>query len=323
MNETACDLLNYHKSAPKVPLEEISPILSQRLATWLSTGMHNPKPFRQDEHLPDISPNFSHLIGGKGGSDTLVFLEDSAQVAQQLQHIKLAALGRLTAGIAHEIRNPLASISHAAQLLSESPTTSGGDRRLKQIIHENAKRASRIITNVMELSRRDRAKPEDIVLKPWLEEFCREFMRGFSSPRPEIEIRIDPGDLGVRFDTSHLHQIVWNLCTNACTHGTPPGRTPRIRLAAEMDEKRSRPYLDIIDFGPGIPKAEARKMFEPFFTTQPRGTGLGLYISREICEANRSQLQYVRQSDGGSCFRITFANPSKQDVTAKWNFAKP
>ena len=322
MNDTACDLLNHHESAQGVLLSEVSQLLSQRLATWLSAGMYNPRPFRQDEHLPDITPSFSHLGGDRSG-DTLIFLEDSAQVAQRLQQIKLAALGRLTAGIAHEIRNPLASISHAAQLLNESSTVSAGDRRLGQIIHDNAKRANTIIANVLDLSRRDKAKPEDFELKPWLESFCREFFRAQGAQAPRIEIRVQPEELTVRFDTSHFYQILWNLCSNACIHGTLPKQTPHLHLLAAVDSVRSRPYLEVIDFGPGISEIEGRKIFEPFFTTKSQGTGLGLYISREMCEANRAQLQYIRPAEGGCCFRITFANPSKHEKRTQWKFATP
>ena len=157
------------------------------------------------------------------------------------------------------------------------------------------------------MSKRDKIKPEDFAMRPWLEEFCREFLRGHADPKPKIELRVAPSDLTIRFDPGHLHQVLWNLCSNASVHGTLPEQAPRIRVVAELDTQRNRPMLDVIDFGPGIAEAEARKIFEPFFTTKPRGTGLGLYISRELCEANRAQLQYLRAPDGGSCFRITFA----------------
>ncbi|MDQ2695893.1 MAG: ATP-binding protein [Pseudomonadota bacterium] len=320
LNDTARDLLSCHEPAQSLPLSDVSPVLSQRLAAWLSSGLNNPKPFRQDEHLPDVTPSFTHLSGNQA-YDTLIFLEDSAQAAQRLQQIKLAALGRLTASIAHEIRNPLASISHAAQLLEESATATPGDRRLGHIIHDNAKRANRIIANVLDLSRRDKAKPEDFALKPWLENFGREFLRGQGEQTPQLEIRVLPEDLTIRFDPTHFYQVLWNLCTNACQHGAYPGQTPRIRLSASLDQVRGRPVLEVVDFGPGIPEAEAKKIFEPFFTTQARGTGLGLYISREMCEANRAQLQYLRPPVGGSCFRITFAKPAKQDK--QWMLAMP
>lgn len=322
INDMARELLNQHDPVLGLPLGDLSRPLNQRLASWLSTGTTSAKPFRQDEHLPDVTASFSHL-SDNATSDTLIFLEDSEQLAQRLQQIKLAALGRLTAGIAHEIRNPLASISHAAQLLGESPTISAGDRRLSQIVYENAKRANTIIANVMDLSRRDRSKPEDIALGSWLGQFRQEFLRAQSEPQPQIELEVQPADLGVRFDVVQLQQVLWNLCINACVHGTTPGQPPRIRLVAGFDRQRARSYLDVIDFGPGIPEAEGRKIFEPFFTTKTQGTGLGLYICRELCEANRAQLQYLRPADGGSCFRITFVNVAKQEKKTPWTRALP
>lgn len=313
MNQTARELLSYDDPLNEAPLNEVSDALSQRMATWVSSGLHTARPFRQEEHLPDVTPVFSHLSSAGDSADTLIFLEDAAQLEQRVQRVKLAALGRLTASIAHEIRNPLASISHAAQLLNESSTVDTSDKRLGQIIYDNANRANRIINSVLDLSRREKAKPEDFELKSWLEEFCREFQRSKDGEAPPyIEMRVQPDDLIVRFDTSHLHQVLWNLFSNACVHGVKEGEKPRIRAAAWFNEARNRPILDVIDFGDGIPEDEQRQIFEPFFTTRTDGNGLGLYISREICEANRGQLQYLSPPEGGGCFRIVFATASKR-----------
>jgi two-component system sensor histidine kinase PilS (NtrC family) len=312
INDMARDLLNFPEPAQGLLLQEVSPLLSQRWESWLQVPQNNSKPFRQSEHLPDIIPKFSHL-NNNNAIDYLIFLEDSAQAAQRLQQIKLAALGRLTASIAHEIRNPLTSVSHAAQLLVESSDASATQRRLAKIIHDNSKRANQIITNIQELSQRDKLKPEDFLLLPWLEQFCREFLSSQRDRGPALELHVEPPDLLIRFDPSHLHQVLWNLCSNACLHGILPGQTPRIRLLAGkiiFTFFRPKPFLDVIDCGPGVPENEIEKIFEPFFTTKALGTGLGLYIAREMCEANGAQLQYLRAPEGGSCFRITFVNPS-------------
>jgi two-component system sensor histidine kinase PilS (NtrC family) len=300
-----------------MPLSEVSPQLSQRLATWLSTTLQNPRPFRQEGHLPDVSPTFSYLSPNDRSGDIVILLEDSAQATHRLQQIKLVALGRLTASIAHEVRNPLASISHAAQLLQESPTATLGDKRLVNIIHDNAKRASAIIGNVLDLSHRDKAKPEEFVLLPWLENVRQEFLRGASGQSPQISLQVKPKDLIVRFDTGHLQQVLWQLLSNACAHSVEAGQTPQIQILASVDLSSGlvRPVLDVIDAGPGIPDAESQRIFEPFFSTKAHSTGLGLYIAREVCEANRGQLQYIR-SDSGSCFRITFPAISKQERKA-------
>ncbi|PWV61847.1 two-component system sensor histidine kinase NtrB [Plasticicumulans acidivorans] len=321
MNQTAAELLDFHEEAEGRPLSEISPELSQRLAAWLGAGLTQPRPFRPADHLPELIPEFTPLSGNLA-FETMVFLEDSAAAAQRLQQIKLAALGRLTASIAHEIRNPLASISHAAQLLAES-TANPAEKRLGKIIFDNAGRASRIISNVLDLSRRDKAHAEDLTLHPWLEDFCREFMRGHGEPAPEMEIRVQPDTLRVSFDSGHLRQVLWNLCDNACEHGTPEGSTPRIRLLAAMDAERHRPYIEVIDEGAGIPEPEAKKIFEPFFTTNPQGTGLGLYIARELCEANRAQLQYLANHGPGSRFRITLPPTARTTEGSTWKVAAP
>ena len=100
-----------------------------------------------------------------------------------------------------------------------------------------------------------RQKPEEFMLKSWLENFCQEFLNGQTEPRPKVELRVHPPELVVRFDIGHLQQVLWNLFTNACVHGTTPGEATKIRVSASIDQARSRPILDIIDFGPGIPEA--------------------------------------------------------------------
>jgi two-component system sensor histidine kinase PilS (NtrC family) len=322
MNDTARRLLNHTKPAQGMALNALSPPLSQCLSRWFSSGLQETKPFRQSEHLPDLTVTFSRLSGDPA-ADTLIALEDSSLVAQRLQQIKLAALGRMTAGIAHEIRNPLASISHAAQLLQESATAAVSDRRLGQIIYDNTKRANKIITNVLELSRRDRAKPENFALRSWLEDFCREFLRAHSDNTPQLELAVQPPELAVYFDPVQLHQVLWNLCNNACLHGAPNGQTPRLRLLAGLDTEEAQPFIAVYDFGPGIAEGDVKKIFEPFFTTRAQGTGLGLYIAREICEANSARLQYIRPPEGGSCFRITFAASTYEQEQPRWTRAMP
>ena len=312
INDMARDLLDHRDDTSVVGLREVSPALNQRLESWLQGTQNDPRPFRQAEHLPDLIPQFKAL-DNRQVSDTLIFLEDSSQVAQRLQQIKLAALGRLTASIAHEIRNPLAAISHAAQLLAESPGNPL-QQRLAQIIHNHTKRANEIIANVQSLSRRDQLKLEDFRLQPWLEEFRQEFLRSQGDNPPVVDLRMESADLEIRFDVSQLWQILWNLCANACLHGALPGQPAHLRLFAGrtlVSFFRPRAFLEVLDSGPGIAEADLEKIFEPFFTTKRQGTGLGLYIAREMCEANGAQLQYLRPPEGGSCFRLTFNNASQ------------
>lgn len=309
LNDTARVLLGCAEASSGPALDDLSPPLAQRLRAWQASGGLDSAPFRPAEHCPELIPRFTRLSGRQAAS-TLILLEDSDQIAQQLQQIKLAALGRLTASIAHEIRNPLAAIGHAAQLLQESAGASAADRRLSRIVHDNVKRANRIIGDVLDLARRDRGKPERLALGPWLEAFAADLPRGLDGPAPEWRHSVEPAGLTVSFDPHQLRQVLWNLCANACQHGARPGAIPRIELRAGQNDGGGRPFVEVRDAGPGVAAEHAGKLFEPFFTTRAKGTGLGLYLARELCEANRAQLQYLPLVEGGSCFRITFAPAS-------------
>ena len=304
LNETAQEWLDCPQTVPGLPLEALSPPLARRLRDWLDDNLEHPA-FRPAEHRPELIPRFTRL-SGRQATSVLILLEDSQQATERLQQLKLAALGRLTAGIAHEIRNPLAAIGHAAQLLQESTGPSPNDQRLAQIVHDNVKRANRIIGDVLDLARRDQLKPERLVLGAWLENFRQEFLRGQDWPTPEWRQSVEPAELAVMFDPHQLWQVLWNLCANACQHGSRVGETPQIELWAGLDDGRARPFLDVRDTGAGVAADNVAKLFEPFFTTRTKGTGLGLYLARELCEANRAQLQYRPPPEGGGCFRITF-----------------
>ena len=319
MNDTARELLEHPVFTANTPLAELSPPLQQRLQAWLAGSVEVPA-FRVSAHRPDLIPRFTRLSGNQAMS-VLILLEDSEQVAERLQQIKLAALGRLTAGIAHEIRNPLTSISHAAQLLQEPESASPAQQRLSRIIYDNVKRANRIITEVLDLARRDRIQPEQFILRPWLENFALELRHGQDGPAPELQVEVMPANLCITFDPGQLRQVLWNLCANACQHGCGSDGIPCIELRAGVDAARPRPFLEVRDAGPGVPAEHVTKLFEPFFTTRSRGTGLGLYIARELCEANRAQLQYWPIPQGGSCFRITLAPLTHTPETDSWTSA--
>lgn len=319
LNDTARELLDCRWAQPPVLLGELSPPLYRQLQAWRANAGDIPV-FRAVEHRPELIPRFAHL-SGSNEANTLIMLEDSEQAAERLQQIKLAALGRLTAGIAHEIRNPLAAISHAAQLLQESTDASTGNRRLGQIVHDNVQRANRIINDVLDLARRDRVRSERLGLEPWLATFVREFRHGPEGVTPTWQSTVDPADLEIIFDPHQLRQVLWNLCANACQYGSQPGQSPIITLNAGLEAERGRPFLDVRDAGPGVRPENVEKLFEPFFTTRSKGTGLGLYLARELCEANRAHLQYLAIAEGGSCFRITFASASSATEMDLWTTA--
>jgi two-component system sensor histidine kinase PilS (NtrC family) len=228
---------------------------------------------------------------------SVLFLEDTTRSREQAQQLKLAALGRLTANIAHEIRNPLAAISHAAELLGEERRSE--DRaRLTRIIHDNTLRLERLVSDVLQLSRRDRLSTERIRLQRWLVAFVEEFVANESVP-PERFVVETARDTAIEFDPEHLHQVMWNLLRNAVRYARNEPRSVRLTIGRFAD----RVELSVIDNGPGVPASNRGQLFEPFFTTDSKGTGLGLYLARELCAANRALLEYVA-GGAGAHFRI-------------------
>jgi len=236
----------------------------------------------------------------------LVFLEDTAVLKQQAQQLKMAALARLTASIAHEIRNPLGAISHAAQLLDESSDKDAEETRLLRIIQDQSRRMNIIIENVTQLARRDKVNPVQLQLAPWIGEFIHQFTITGKHP-PEMFQTLGVGNHAVCVDPEQLQQVVGNLCQNALRHS--PAFSGQALIAFKTGhDKDNRPFLDTIDWGSGVPPEIVDNIFDPFFTTTPKGTGLGLYIARELCESNGARLEYFPGDKGvGSRFRVTFA----------------
>jgi len=226
----------------------------------------------------------------------VIFLEDLSRVQQQAQQLKLASLGRLTANIAHEIRNPLSAINHATELLlEESALRNPSHARLLQIIHDNAQRLDRMVQDVLKLNRRDRAVREEFDLGDYLETFAAEFCEIEKVPAGIIRVEAQV-EASISFDRSHLNQIMWNLCRNALRYcQKKPGS---IVVSVRPGPRRGTIELDVVDDGMGIAESLRANLFEPFFTTASSGTGLGLYIAREICEANAATLEYVERPVG-------------------------
>ncbi len=219
-------------------------------------------------------------------NETLVYLEDFDRIHRQIQQVKLAALGRLTASIAHEIRNPLASVSHAAELLREEKRGEM-QARLIRIIGNNAQRIDRLVADVLALGRRDEALPEALPLAEFVGEFLDEFQLTDGGAHGVVVSRV-PAGLEMAMDRTHLRQILWNLVGNARRHCSGAPAAVKIDAALRDD---GRVALDVFDDGPGIPENLRAQIFEPFFTTHSKGTGLGLYISRELAEANGAVLE--------------------------------
>jgi two-component system sensor histidine kinase PilS (NtrC family) len=316
INSSAARLLGASEAPPGTSLTGISAPLADYIEKWRldpASSAHAEMALVGEGNNVRITAHLAPL--GKDGSregPILVFLEDASHINARVQQSKLASLGRLSASIAHEIRNPVGAMSHAAQLLAESPGLGEDDLRLTEIIQTHSSRVSHIIENVLQLSRRDFGRPERLALRSWLADFADEFVRTLELQEGELTIGEVPEDLEVRMDRSHLRQVLWNLCDNAVKYASETGgiwvEVQGGRLSGE-----GRPYIEVLDSGLGVDAATADKIFEPFFTARSGGTGLGLYISRELCELNRATLFYLDRPGGGSIFRIVFSDPDRWD----------
>lgn len=230
----------------------------------------------------------------EGSTHTVLLMEDVSRAEKLAQQIKLASLGRLTLNIAHEIRNPLSAISHAAQLLDEEQ--SGG--KLTGIIRNNVQRLDSMVQDILMLNRRDRLeranlKPTSFILA-WLQEWRQ------AEEMPENAVKVDMDtDATVCFAPDHLRQILWNLARNAWRHSRKQAGSVRLVLR----DGDSEMALEICDDGPGISPENQAHLFEPFFTTDAQGTGLGLFIARELAEANSAHLEFAGNRPG-ACFRL-------------------
>ena len=273
--------------------------LAQRIDDWMQ--------HRALQDTPTILMGLARRVrarlqgaGVENRQFTVVFLEDLSRLEDEAQKVKLVALGRLTANIAHEIRNPLSAITHAADLMLEENRAQGRER-LARIIRDNAYRLDRMVSDVLELNRRDRVLTERIGLAAFLQTFVEDFANREDPTVATIAIRCE-STLIVEFDRVHLTQILWNLLRNACRHAASGAAGISITATASSD----RAELHVSDDGPGVPEDLRVQLFEPFFTTESKGTGLGLYISRELAAANGAQLDYVA-GRSGAIFRLQWA----------------
>lgn len=316
INGSAAQLLTAPSDCHGIDLAEASTELAAHLKDWRA----NPAVSAHTElsmSADDSARITAHLAPlGKGDERSgpiLVFLEDASLLNARVQQSKLASLGRLSASIAHEIRNPVGAMSHAGQLLAESEGISEDDLRLTEIIRTHADRVSHIIENVLQLSRRESSRPERFELTPWLTDFAQEFSRTLELQEGELTVVKSDQSTDVRMDPSHLRQVLWNLCDNAVKYASDSGGI-LVELKTGRTQRTRQPYLEVLDVGHGVDPLAVDKIFEPFFTDRSGGTGLGLYISRELCELNRATLSFQPRESGGSIFRIVFADPDRWEA---------
>jgi len=315
LNPTAWDMLGQPEDWRDQTLLSFAPELNAHLKYWLENVSpkvvsYDIKHWRSTEFTMRLSQ-----LGVKNQGVVLMYLEDTRQQREKQQDVKMASLGQLTANIAHEIRNPLGAISHAAQLLSESPGLDKADERMIQIIQDNSKRMNGTIESVLNLSRKNNPHRENIRLKLWLNEFITEFIEQSTLSRGQISLFVDVPHASIQFDPTHLHQVMWNLCRNAEKYAKDDVTELHIDIQGSHPPHTRDIMLNIIDNGKGVPEKNIERLFEPFFTTSTKGdegTGLGLFMARELCLSNGATLEYVKLPAGGGCFRLIFSQ-SKLD----------
>jgi len=304
INTAAQNILGLSNIPTPLKISDISDALYTSFSVWKKRrDTRNYEHNAVNESSSDYSARFVQTGEGKQAV-TLIFLDDVTERNRQVQAMKLASLGRFTASIAHEIRNPLGAISHATQLLQESSNLSEEDQRLVSITETNSKRMNHIIEDILSLSRRNPPVPDTIHLNKWLNEQLKEYRNDKLQEENSLKVETLAFEDVITFDGNQLRQILWNLLNNAQSHGNPEQPGVKIIVKTVQPAVGDFVHIDIINNGTAISEEHEKQLFEPFFTTSHEGTGLGLYLSRELCENNGGSLDYIRLSESETCFRI-------------------
>ena len=303
INEAAWHLIG-NPSPSQRELGTIAPELSRRLYHWRHSGKTDQSAVALAADVPEVIPRFTRLAPNDD-TNVLIFLDDTSLLSRRAEELTLSSLGRLSASIAHEIRNPLAAIRYSAQLLAESPKLEPEDKRLVDIVNNHCTRANDVIENILQLSRRERSRPETIDLNAWVLAFVEDYKSANDLGVDQLRAVTQNRRIEAMVDPQHLQQVAWNLVQNAIRYGRQPNEPARVTVAARLVADKGPPVIEVIDRGPGIPPKVASQIFEPFFTTHEYGTGLGLYLAKQMTEASQATLEYVPVPGGGACFRIT------------------
>jgi len=309
LNDAAWQFLGRPISTVGYTLGQISEDLALSLSRW----QHQPSSRQHHLHTHkegnDLLVKFQY-VGESKRTGTLIFLDDASRAAEAAQQLKLASLGKLVASIAHEIRNPLGAIGHANQLLQESEHLRGTDKRMVEIINRNTSRLNEVVENILSLSKQRPVDSEKIRLDVWLGKLCKEMSNNYQLQPEQMVSYVSPPDTNLVFDPQQVFQIINALMENAIKHQAHKGGELVISLTGGMDPGTREGYIEVIDNGTPIPTDIVDKLFDPFFTTSNMGTGLGLYIVKELCDANNIRISYLPISSGGNCFKLKFAATS-------------
>ncbi|MBI5781485.1 MAG: HAMP domain-containing histidine kinase [Rhodocyclales bacterium] len=228
------------------------------------------------------------------GGGWLVFVSDLEELSREFERSKLASLGALVGGVAHEVRNPLAAVVQALELLRGEDDAAARET-LCALALDNAERIERLVEDVLAIGRRRQPQPETLDLEAWLRRWRREALARFGRDEDEVVLEVDES-LRVRVDPPHLRHILDNLIDNAAQFASRRAGAIRVRAWAGGP----RVCVEVCDDGPGVAPQARERLFEPFASFRPGGTGLGLYVARTLAQANQAEVEWV---DKG-CFRV-------------------
>ncbi|UOO82186.1 HAMP domain-containing histidine kinase [Uruburuella testudinis] len=277
---------------PSLAVDRQETVFSELAARW---RRQPDKGFETDIHIYQHSMHVRAVPLIQEETELLMlYVRSLREVAAEAMATKLASLGQLTANLAHEIRNPMSAIRHANDLLQEDdndPTRS----RLHDIIDSNIQRIDKMLEDVSLIHKRDSISRETInLMKFWLA-FKQEFTLSNPAAVGCLKMNMDGSNLSVKTDPMHLQQIMWNLCNNAWRHSRQDEHAITVLI-----KPSGRMHISIVvaDNGKGVPPDVRNHLFEPFYTTEKQGTGLGLYVARELAHANLGQLHYHAEMNG-------------------------
>lgn len=299
INSAARSFFNLSKNSSPRTLHQLSNLLAEKFSNFLEKVKQNESIAQTILEEPYLRVHFFSTEVANNPA-VLIILEDMTYISQQAQQLKLASLGRFSASIAHELRNPLGAIAHAVQLMGDDGDLNNEDERLKQLVINNCDRMNGVIKNVLQLSRREKSQPQIIEIGNFLEQFKEDFSHHHSC---QFKVKYPKNkSMAIVFDKSQLEQILVILCDNAMQHGADEKGVVSITLSVKISDNKT--VLLVNDLGPGIPPEHQEDIFEPFFTTLRTGTGMGLFLARDLCEINQARLNWVKSAKG-SCFAVT------------------
>ena len=296
--------------------EDVVRYASQPLRQWLG---REPVGERVEEVLPGVDRLLARRGGERWvavqgrrlrcratvpyrGGGWLAFVSDLEEVSREFERNKLASLGTLVSGVAHEVRNPLAAVVQALELMRGEENAAARERLLAMAL-DNAERIEHLVEDILSLGRRQRPQPEVLDLAGWLREWRREALARLGRGEEEVVLEVGEG-LRIWIDPLHLRHILDNLVDNAAQFASRRAGAIRVRARAEGE----RVCVEVCDDGPGVAPEVRERLFEPFASSRPGGTGLGLYVARTLAQANQAEVEWV---DKG-CFRVWLPRPAQE-----------